>query len=74
MQFNFKIQRYQTDAVEAVVKVFSGQGFSEKTSYIRDMGKNVAKAHGQMQLVFDNAEETEIYDPLSDTGYKNAAV
>ena len=74
MQFNFKIQQYQTDAVEAVVKVFSGQGFSEKTSYIRDLGKDVAKAHGQMQLVFNNAEETEIYDPLSDTGYKNAAV
>ncbi len=29
MKFNFKIQSYQTDAVEAVVKVFAGQGFSE---------------------------------------------
>ncbi len=74
MKFNFKIQQYQTDAVDAVVKVFDGQGYSEKTSYILDQGKNVARAPGQMQLVFDNADETEIYDPLSDTGYKNAAV
>ena len=74
MKFNFKIQQYQTDAVDAVVKVFEGQGYSEKTSYILDQGKNVAKEQGQMQLVFDNADETEIYDPLSDTGYKNAAV
>lgn len=27
MKFNFKIQQYQTDAVDAVVKVFNGQGF-----------------------------------------------
>lgn len=74
MKFNFKIQQYQTDAVDAVVKVFDGQGYSEKISYIMDQGKNVSKAQGQMQMVFDNAEETEIYDPLSDTGYKNAAV
>ena len=74
MKFNFKIQQYQTDAVDAVVKVFDGQGYSEKISYIMDQGKNVSKAQGQMQMVFDNAAETEIYDPLSDTGYKNAAV
>ncbi len=74
MKFNFKVQQYQTEAVDAVVKVFDGQGYSEKTSYIMDQGKNVAKEQGQMQLVFDNADETEIYDPLSDTGYKNAAV
>ena len=74
MKFNFKIQQYQTDAVDAVVKVFDGQGYSEKTSYILDQGKNVSKAPEQMQLVFDNLDETEIYDPLSDTGYKNAAV
>lgn len=39
MKFNFKIQQYQTDAVEAVVKVFAGQGFHDKISYIRDRGK-----------------------------------
>ena len=39
MKFNFKIQQYQTDAVDAVVKVFNGQGFYDKISYIRDKGK-----------------------------------
>lgn len=38
MKFNFKIQQYQTDAVDAVVRVFQGQGFHDKISYIRDMG------------------------------------
>lgn len=30
MKFNFKIQQYQTDAVDAVVRVFQGQGFHDK--------------------------------------------
>ena len=29
MKFNFKIQQYQTDAVDAVVRVFQGQGFHD---------------------------------------------
>ena len=28
MKFNFKIQDYQTDAVEAITDVFQGQGFA----------------------------------------------
>ena len=39
MKFNFKIQQYQTDAVEAVARVFAGQGHYDKISYIRDLGK-----------------------------------
>ena len=38
MKFNFKIQQYQTDAVDAVVQVFNGQPKYEHTSYNRDMG------------------------------------
>ena len=34
MKFHFKIQQYQSDAVDAVAKVFNGQGFHEKISYI----------------------------------------
>ena len=45
MKFNFKIQQYQTDAVDAVVKVFNGQGFYDKISYIRDKGK-IKKEYG----------------------------
>ena len=33
MKFNFKIQQYQTDAVDAFVKVFNGQGFYVKTNF-----------------------------------------
>lgn len=32
MKFNFKIQQYQTDAVDAVVKVFQGQGYHDKSA------------------------------------------
>lgn len=39
MKFKFKIQEYQTDAVDAVVKVFNGQPHYDKISYIRDLGK-----------------------------------
>lgn len=38
MKFKFKIQQFQTDAVNAVVKVFAGQPFNDKVSYLRDMG------------------------------------
>lgn len=38
MKFKFTIQGYQTDAVNSVVKVFSGQPFQDKVSYRRDVG------------------------------------
>ena len=69
MKFNFKIQQYQTDAVDAVVKVFNGQGFHDKISYIRDLGKMKSKDM-QMTLGFTD-EEMQLYDPTNDTGYKN---
>ena len=73
MKFNFKIQQYQTDAVDAVVKVFQGQGFHDKISYIRDLGKKTGEQNYQITL--DMAQEdSESFDPLSDTGYKNELV
>ena len=72
MKFNFKIQQYQTDAVDAVVRVFQGQGFHDKISYIRDRGKVKAEPY-QMTLGMSD-EELEVIDPLNDTGYKNEAV
>lgn len=38
MKFKFTIQRYQTDAVNSVVRVFSGQPFQDKVGYRRDVG------------------------------------
>lgn len=38
MKFQFKIQQYQTDAVNSVINVFTGQPFRAKTGYVRDLG------------------------------------
>ncbi len=69
MKFNFKIQQYQTDAVEAVVNVFTGQGLHEKTSYIRDKGntKNTFLA----QIALNESDEDDVY---GDTGFKNESI
>jgi len=54
MKFNFKIQQYQTDAVDAVVRVFNGQHHYDKVSYIRDLGK--PQENQQLQLAVDDDE------------------
>ena len=84
MKFNFKIQQYQTDAVDAVVKVFNGQRFHDKINYIRDRGI-IEKTYGidgeviaQIeQISFDTnggKVEADDIDEFSDTGYKNELV
>ncbi len=72
MKFNFKIQQYQTDAVDAVIKAFNGQGYHDKLSYIRDIGKAKPESH-QLKLGLSE-EELEILDPANDTGYRNEAI
>lgn len=69
MKFNFKIQQYQTDAVDAVVRVFAGQGFHDKIGYIRDIGK-IKPQSTQLSLSFAD-EFGESLDSFDDTGYKN---
>ena len=56
MKFKFKIQQYQTDAVENTVNVFAGQPCYENTVYRRDLGKR----KGQVN-VFDQ----------DDAGFRN---
>lgn len=72
MKFNFKIQQYQTDAVNAVVHVFQGQNYSDGVGYIRDMGKQPASPV-QMKLLSPDefGDQIDLYD---DTGYKNEMV
>lgn len=72
MKFNFKIQQYQTDVVDAVVKVFTGQGYHDKIKFIRDIGK-VRQNQTQMSFGVED-KEMGIYDPTNDTGYKNELV
>ena len=83
MKFNFKIQQYQTDAVDAVVKVFQGQGYHDRISYIRDVGKRQANQQMRLniemdqQYSWDTGEERQlnIYDlDDDDIGYKNEVV
>ena len=66
MKFNFKIQQYQTDAVESVIKVFSGQSYHKNSGYIRDLGTMERPA--VVQTSFLGEDEADIYD---DTGFKN---
>lgn len=42
MKFNFKIQQYQTDAVENTMDVFAGQPSRDGFQYRRDIGKKAA--------------------------------
>lgn len=42
MKFKFKIQQYQTDAVENTVAVFAGQPSRDAFEYKRDLGKKMA--------------------------------
>ena len=60
MKFHFKEQEYQTNAVNAVVNVFNGQGYRERVNYIRDIGKQPEK----IQQTLD--------DDIDENGYKNA--
>ena len=68
MKFKFKIQEYQTDAVDAVVKVFNGQPHYDKISYIRDLGK--PQHNQQIALHIDDDD----IDLQSETGYKNESI
>jgi type III restriction enzyme len=72
MKFNFKIQQYQTDAVDSIVKVFNGQKHYDKVSYIRDLGK-VAPQSVQLAMGMDD-EYGEQIDLLDDTGFKNEKI
>jgi len=69
VKFNFKVQQYQSDAVNAVIKVFQGQRYQDKLRYVHDIGKVNAKFQQIVMGLSD--EKMEIIDPLSDTGYKN---
>ncbi|MBR5482235.1 MAG: DEAD/DEAH box helicase family protein [Bacteroidaceae bacterium] len=55
MKFKFKIQQYQTEAVENTVSVFTGQPSHRVAEYRRDLGKRT-----QQQIDFDG-----------ETGFRN---
>lgn len=51
MKLKFKIQQYQTDAVQNVVKVFNGQPNKGLAEYIVDKGKTYIKENGKLHEV-----------------------
>lgn len=63
MKFNFKIQQYQTDAVNAVVNVFNGQGNYSNAIYTRDLGKKIFALNSNYS--FDDILEED------SAGYRN---
>ena len=68
MKFKFKIQDYQTEAVDAVVKVFEGQPFNDRVSYLRDVGKN--RGWTQSSLFSDDVS----YFDGDGSGFENAPI
>lgn len=61
MKFKFKIQDYQTEAVDAVVRAFEGQPYHDKISYMRDWGST------------QSWSQTSFFNEDSD-GFENATI
>ena len=83
MKFQFKIQSFQTEAADSVVRVFSGQPHVGVTKYRRDIGseKKLSEAEklerrGQMPLMYSalsDAEKQAIEEEY-ETAYRNENV
>jgi type III restriction enzyme len=68
LKFQFKIQQYQTDAVNSVVNVFAGQPYSDRVSYMRDLGIVKKKSYTQMTIW----NEVDFFDINEALGFRNA--
>ena len=78
MKFTFKIQKYQTQAVDAIVKCFEGQQFADKVQYLRDKGimpqvvKPADSSDTALTLDFCLQDRDSESLDASDDGYRNA--
>lgn len=72
MKFKFKIQQYQTEAVENTVAVFRGQPSYALSTYRRDLGtyrdkriiyKEEETGYGNHRLELDNEALLQIFVP-----------
>lgn len=68
MKFQFKIQQYQTDAVEAICKVFDGQPYKDKVTYMRDLGDK--QMYVQTSLYSDGVN----YFDSDGSGFENGSI
>ena len=74
MRFNFKVQQYQTDAVDSVVNCFKGQPYQDKVSYRRDIGtKKPPQGSPPLLPGFEVYEQPKLNleDDYDDAGFKN---
>lgn len=71
MEFQFKVQQYQTDAVNAVVRIFEGQTYQSKTRYIRDVGEEKPRSNDPQIALSGLYTET---DEEESTGFKNETI
>lgn len=69
MKFKFKIQQYQTDAVNAIADVFQGQPYQSQTRYTMDRG--IYKANTQISM-FDAGVMAQSEE--DDVGFANARI
>ena len=67
MKLKFKIQQYQTDAVESVIHVFKGQPNQANLEYKMDKGK-LYEQRGGLRVAVDELE----FD--ADMGYRNGDI
>ena len=67
MKFKYKIQPYQTEAVESVVRVFDGQPNLGATLYQRDLGEIEPKPVTPQKAMFVLDE-----DESDASGFKNS--
>lgn len=70
-----RIQQYQTDAVDAVARVFQGQPYNAGVSYLRDIG-NLPSTPQQISVTqsYEDGTQVEFQDALDDSGFKNEAL
>lgn len=68
MKLQFKIQQYQTDAVESTVDIFNGQPNQGLLEYKVDQGKVYVIDNGR------RIEQTDFVYSENDTGYKNGEI
>ncbi len=75
MEFRFKIQQYQSDAVDAVVSVFEGQPYMDCLSYMRDLGNALPLINAEVALGYENHKieltDSELLENIKDVQRKN---
>src|SRR5574344_495504 len=67
MKLKFKVQQYQTDAVENTVRVFNGQPNKGLAEYVVDNGKTYIVQNGKKALV-------QTFDFEETAGYRNSDI